>query len=133
VSTSVRRAVTVGPRTTLALVLPVVPVRPKRIDDYAEAAGREAVDRVCRAAEPLRGARLLQVSSTGFGGGVAELLHANVPLLNDLGVQTTWVVIEGSDEFFSVTKAVHNALQGAEQRSTRTGSCGSKSPASSSS
>jgi hypothetical protein len=39
-------------------VLPVVPVRPKRIDDYAEAAGRKAVDRVCRAAEPLgEGAR----------------------------------------------------------------------------
>ncbi len=99
-------------------MLPVAPVRPKRIDDYAEAAGREAVDRVCRAAEPLRGARLLQVSSTGFGGGVAELLHAHVPLLNDLGVEATWVVIEGSDEFFSVTKAVHNALQGAEQRLT---------------
>jgi trehalose synthase len=99
-------------------VLPVVPVRPKRIDDYAEAAGHEAVDRVCRAAEPLRGARLLQVSSTGFGGGVAELLHAHVPLLNDLGIETTWVVIEGSDEFFSVTKAVHNALQGGEQRLT---------------
>ena len=65
-------------------MLPVVPVRPKRIDDYAEAAGREAVDRVCRAAEPLHGARLLQVSGTGFGGGVNELLQAHVPLLNDL-------------------------------------------------
>ena len=120
-STSVPRDVTGGPHdptTRLALVLPVVPVRPKRIDDYAEAAGHEAVDRVCRAAEPLRGTRLLQVSSTGFGGGVAELLHAHVPLLNDLGIETTWVVIEGSDEFFSVTKAVHNALQGAEQRLT---------------
>ena len=40
-------------------MLPVVPVRPKRIVDYAEAAGREAVDRVCRAAEPLRGVRLV--------------------------------------------------------------------------
>ena len=91
-------------------MLPVVSVRPKRIVDYAEVAGREAVDRVCRAAEPLRGARLLQVSSIGFGGGVAELLHAHVPLLNDLGVETLWVVIEGSDEFFSMTKAVHSAL-----------------------
>ena len=34
--------------------------------------------------------------------------------MNDLGVETTWVVIEGSDRFFNVTKAVHNALQGAE-------------------
>jgi len=99
-------------------VLPVVPVRPKRIGDYSEAAGPEAVDRVCRAAEPLRGARLLEISSTAFGGGVAELLHTHVPLLNDLGLQATWVVIEGSDDFFAVTKAVHNALQGAEHRLT---------------
>lgn len=83
-STSVRRAADGGPHTRLALVLAVVPVRPKSVDDYAAAAGREAVDRVCLAAEPLRGGRLLQVSSTGFGGGVAELLHAHVPLLGRL-------------------------------------------------
>jgi trehalose synthase len=99
-------------------VLPVVPVRPKRLDDYAEPAGKDAVERVREAAEPLRGTRLLQVSSTPFGGGVAELLHTHVPLLNDLGIKTTWMVIEGTDEFFAVTKAVHNALQGAEQRLT---------------
>jgi glycosyltransferase involved in cell wall biosynthesis len=63
-------------------VLPVVPARPKRIDDYAEAAGRDAGERVRRAAQPLRGSRLLQVSSTAFGGGVAELLHTHVSLLN---------------------------------------------------
>jgi trehalose synthase len=99
-------------------VLPVVPVRPKRLDDYAESAGKDAVERVREAAEPLRGTRLLQVSSTPFGGGVAELLHTHVPLLNDLGIETTWMVIEGTDDFFAVTKAVHNALQGAEQRLT---------------
>jgi trehalose synthase len=99
-------------------VLPVVPVRPKRLDDYADPAGKDAVERLREAAEPLRGTRLLQVSSTPFGGGVAELLHTHVPLLNDLGIETTWMVIEGTDEFFVVTKAVHNALQGAEQRLT---------------
>lgn len=99
-------------------MLPVVPVRPRHLDDYADPAGREAVERVREAAEPLRGSRLLQVSSTPFGGGVAELLHTHVPLLNDLGIETTWMVIEGTDEFFAVTKAVHNALQGAEQRLT---------------
>jgi trehalose synthase len=93
-------------------------VRPRHLEDYAESAGRDAVERVRAAAEPLRGTRLLQVSSTPFGGGVAELLHSHVPLLNDLGIETTWMVIEGTDEFFAVTKAVHNALQGAEQRLT---------------
>ncbi len=86
--------------------------------DYASSAGEDAVERLREAAEPLRGARLLEVNSTPFGGGVAELLHTQVPLLNDLGIETTWSVIEGSDEFFAVTKAIHNALQGAEYQLT---------------
>jgi hypothetical protein len=45
-------------------VLPVEPVWPQRIDDYAEAAGREAVDRGRRAADSLRRARLLQIELT---------------------------------------------------------------------
>jgi trehalose synthase len=99
-------------------VLPVVPVQPRRLPDYEGPAGEEAVERLRAAAEPLRGARLLQVNSTPFGGGVAELLHTQVPLLNDLGIETTWTVIEGTDDFFAVTKAIHNALQGAEHRLT---------------
>jgi len=95
-------------------VLPIVPVQPKRVDDYAEAAGEDAIERLRAAARPLGGLRVLNVSSTAYGGGVSELLHTQVPLMNDLGVATTWVVIEGSDSFFNVTKAVHNALQGAE-------------------
>lgn len=97
-------------------MLPAVPVQTKLAADYAEAAGDEALERLVEAARPLKGMRLLQVSSTAFGGGVAELLHTHVPLMNDLGVDTTWVVIEGTDAFFAVTKAVHNALQGAETR-----------------
>lgn len=54
------------------------------------------------------------MNSTNFGGGVAELLFTQIALLNDLGVQTDWQVIHGHEEFFTVTKAVHNALQGAE-------------------
>jgi len=95
-------------------VLPIVPVQPKRVDDYAEAAGEDAIERLREAARPLGGLRVLNVSSTAYGGGVSELLHTQVPLMNDVGVSTTWAVIEGSDGFFNVTKAVHNALQGAE-------------------
>ena len=95
-------------------MLPIVPVQPKHVSDYAEAAGDEAVERLRAVADPLRGLRVLHVSSTAFGGGVAELLHTQVPLMNDLGVETSWALIEGSDAFFVVTKAIHNALQGAE-------------------
>jgi trehalose synthase len=95
-------------------VLRTVPVTDiRRVDDYREAAGDEAVDRLRKAAAPLRGARFVHVSSTSFGGGVAELLPTQVALLQDLGIQAEWQLLEGSDEFFAVTKLIHNALQGA--------------------
>ncbi len=94
-------------------MLATVPVPAKRLQDYVQTAGADAVERLREAARPLEGARLLQLNSTAFGGGVAELLFTQIALLNDLGVQTTWAVLEGSDEYYAVTKAVHNALQGA--------------------
>jgi trehalose synthase len=95
-------------------MLPIVPVPPRRLDDYREVVGEEAVERLRKVAAPLVGSRLLHVNSTPFGGGVAELLYAHVPLLNDLGIDTTWQVIEGAEDFFTVTKFAHNALQGGE-------------------
>lgn len=95
-------------------MLPTVPVPPKRLDDYMEAAGQDAIERLRHAARPLAGSRVLHVNSTAFGGGVAELLHTHVALLNDLGIETTWALMQGSDAYFIVTKYVHNALQGAE-------------------
>ncbi len=95
-------------------MLPTVPLVDKGVDDYEGPAGREAVARLREAARPLVGASILHLNSTAFGGGVAELLHSQLPLLNDLGIHATWAVLEGSDDYFAVTKAVHNALQGAE-------------------
>ena len=95
-------------------MLPTVPVPEKHLDDYVETAGEEAVERLREAARPLAGARVYQLSSTAYGGGVAELLHTQVALLRDLGLDTTWAILDGSDDYFTVTKAVHNALQGAE-------------------
>jgi len=95
-------------------VLPTIPIAERHIDDYIDPAGAEIVEELRDAAKPLRGARLLHVNSTAFGGGVAELLHTQLGLLADLGMDVTWAVIEGAHDFFDVTKAVHNALQGAE-------------------
>jgi trehalose synthase len=94
-------------------VLRTVPApEPKHVDDYREAAGDEAIERLHEAADPLKGSRVLHVSSTSFGGGVAELLPTQVALLQDLGIDAEWQLIEGSEEFFTVTKLVHNGLQG---------------------
>lgn len=95
-------------------MLPTVPVPPRRLDDYKEAAGPEAVHRLRESAASLAGLRVLHVNSTAFGGGVAELLFTQVPLMNDLGIETVWQVIEGAEDFFTVTKYAHNGLQGAQ-------------------
>ena len=55
---------------------------------------------------------MLHVNATAFGGGVAEILGTLVPLMNDIGLNADWQVIKGADEFFNVTKAMHNSLQG---------------------
>jgi trehalose synthase len=65
-----------------------------------------------RLAGPLEGMRLLRINSTRLGGGVAEMLHTLMPLFEDLGIRTRWEVITGTPEFYAVTKAFHNALQG---------------------
>ncbi len=64
-------------------------------------------------ADALRGARILQLNATAYGGGVSELLRSAVPLMNDLGLFVDWEVIAGSPRFFRATKALHNGLQGA--------------------
>ena len=64
-------------------------------------------------ARALKGARILHVNATSYGGGVSELLRSSVPLLRDLGLTVDWKVIGGDEDFFHATKALHNALQGA--------------------
>ena len=91
-----------------------VPLLDKHLDDYAAVVERGTVERIRALAEPLRGARILHLNATAYGGGVAELLSTHVPLLQDLEIQAEWQVLHGSDEFFAVTKTVHNALQGAD-------------------
>jgi trehalose synthase len=91
-----------------------VPLLEKDLAQYADVVGDEAVAQIREAAEPLQGARVLHVSATAYGGGVAELLATHVPLLRSAGIDAEWQVLHGSDEFFAVTKQVHNALQGAD-------------------
>ncbi len=63
----------------------------------------------------LAGASVVHVNSTRSGGGVAEILDRFVPLMEELGIDVRWEVISGADEFFAVTKRMHNAIQGAGQ------------------
>lgn len=85
-----------------------------RIDNYRRIAGDELIDEIQALSRELRGARVCHLNSTGFGGGVAELLSRHVPLARAVGIDADWRLLQGTPEFFTVTKALHNGLQGGE-------------------
>ena len=91
-----------------------VPLLEKDLADYTDVVGSATIERIRKLAEPFRGARVLHINATAYGGGVAELLATHVPLLRSLDIDAEWQVMHGSDEFFAITKNVHNALQGAD-------------------
>lgn len=82
------------------------------IEDYEPFVGAEAIDRIRTKAERLRGLHVAHVNSTYYGGGVAELLSSLTLLMSSAGIRTGWRAIHGPPDFFTITKKMHNALQG---------------------
>ena len=87
----------------------------KRILEYGKVIGQQTLETIFRIAERLSNNKVKMVNSTAVGGGVAEILNRLVPLLNELGVETHWEVIKGNEEFFNITKTIHNSLHGKEE------------------
>ena len=52
------------------------------------------------------------VNSTSQGGGVAEILRSFTSYSRGAGLDMRWMAIEGTPEFFSITKRLHNFLHG---------------------
>lgn len=90
------------------------PLRPERFqevlekDDYSRFG-----DVVRRASEMLAGRTVWNVNSTARGGGVAEMLASLLAYARGGGIDTRWAVIEGTPDFFAITKRIHNNLHGA--------------------
>jgi trehalose synthase len=93
-------------------VLQPVSVGTKSLADYTHLAGRPLIEQIREAAEPLKDLRVLHLSATAFGGGVSEILYTLIPLMKDVGIDVSWEVMLGREEFYNVTKRLHNALQG---------------------
>ena len=85
-----------------------------QIEDYEPLVGSETIERIRRKAQPLQGLRVAHVNSTYYGGGVAELLTSLTLLMHSVGIKTEWRAILGRPDFFSITKKMHNALQGSD-------------------
>src|SRR5918911_911333 len=96
-------------------MLQLVNVGQKSLADYATIASRGLMDEIRRLAESLQSKRVLHLSATAFGGGVAEINYALIPLMRDAGLDVEWRIIRGGEDFFAVTKTIHNALQGNPQ------------------
>lgn len=65
-------------------------------------------------AKKLKGVKVLHINATSFGGGVAEILHSLIPLMQNLGLKAEWQTIVADDRLFEITKIFHNAFQGEE-------------------
>ena len=82
------------------------------LEQYLPIVGEEKIERLTAAAEKLKGIKILELNSSPYGGGVAEMLLSSIPFLNEIGLDTEWKVIQGTTPFYEVTKCIHNLLQG---------------------
>jgi len=89
-------------------------------DNYRPLVGDELIDEIQDLARSLAGVRICQINATAAGGGVAELLGRQIPVLQAMGVHADWRLIHGDPAFYEVTKAFHNALQGGSLDLTET-------------
>src|SRR5438552_18884205 len=72
----------------------------------------ELITELQELARELQGVRICHINSLAAGGGVAEILSREVPLLKALELTVDWQVIRADDKVFNVTKSIHNALHG---------------------
>ncbi len=85
-----------------------------RVEDYEQLVGTETIERLKEKAHPLHDLHVVNINSTYYGGGVSQMLSSLTLLMNSLGIRTGWRAIHGPPDFFSVTKKMHNALQGGD-------------------
>lgn len=86
----------------------------KTFQNYEKIIGKEKLEDIKTKAKKLKNKHILYISSTYQGGGVAEILNSAILLYNEIGVRIGWRVLHGNDRFFSVTKRMHNGLQGGD-------------------
>jgi trehalose synthase len=108
-----------GKKLPSSVLTPPPPSPAAHLDDYESIIGQGEIDTLRFLAHELKGKTLKMVNSTAVGGGVAEMLNRIVPLLSELEVPAHWDVITGGNDFFEVTKAFHNALQGTPYQLTK--------------
>ncbi len=97
-------------------VMQEVCIEPMRLERLGALLPDERVDVFRGAAEQARalvdGHVVWNVNATAHGGGVAEMLQTLLAYVRGVGLDTRWLVLAGSPDFFAVTKRLHNMLHG---------------------
>ena len=95
-------------------MLPLVKTPTQKLENYKEIVAEEILEEIKTLAGGLKKLRVNLINSTPRGGGVAEILKSLVPLMKGVGLKAEWYTIPPREDFFRITKEIHNALQGKE-------------------
>jgi trehalose synthase len=82
------------------------------LEAYTPLLGLKPINKLKEKAQKFKGKTVLHVNATKYGGGVAEILQNMIPLMNELGIESSWKIFTAPDSFFDISKKMHNALQG---------------------
>jgi trehalose synthase len=93
-------------------MLPRVKTFSQKLEKYQNFITEKEGEEIRSLAKDLRGLRVFHINATPRGGGVAEILKSLVPLMKGIGLRAQWYTIPGREDFFQITKEMHNALQG---------------------
>jgi trehalose synthase len=81
------------------------------LEEYEPLVGARTTQRILEKARRLRTLHAIHISSTFYGGGVAEILTPLTLMMNAIGIETGWRMIQGTPAFFGCTNKLHNTLQ----------------------
>ena len=95
-------------------MLPLVKTPIQRLEKYRELISEELFEEIKNLSQQLIGLKVNLINATPRGGGVAEVLKSLVPLMKGVGIKAEWYTIPPREDFFRITKEIHNALQGKE-------------------
>ena len=95
-------------------MLPLVKTPTQKLEKYKSFISDELFEEIKNLTQQLKGLKVNIVNSTPRGGGVAEILKSLVPLMKGEGVKAEWYTIPPREDFFKITKEIHDALQGKE-------------------
>ncbi|MFH1423866.1 MAG: glycosyltransferase [Candidatus Nealsonbacteria bacterium] len=93
-------------------MLPQVKTPVEKLEKYKGIITDELFEEINNLAKGLKGLKVIMVNSTPRGGGVAEILKSLIPLMKGMGLNAEWHTMPPREDFFKITKEIHNALQG---------------------